>query len=73
MLGLLQGNYNYEVEGTQNIIEIELIINRLIDSEAINKKSKEYVVLRDYLNHFRFNMHREMLLEQEISNEDQQK
>lgn len=39
--------------------EMESVLQRLIDSQAINKKSKEYLVLSDFLDYMRHTMRRE--------------
>ena len=67
---------DFQMRGTRLpehlLMEMEFILTRLLDSEGIEKKSKEYEALRDRLQHMRIIMHREMMMARE-SDEPQQK
>jgi hypothetical protein len=49
----------------RNEIELERILPLLANLEITNKDSKEYARLREYLDHLRYQMHRDLLMDRE--------
>lgn len=63
----------WPVRSDRVFMELDTMIRQLLESEAINKKSKEYEMIRDRLERIRALTHMEMRMSREILDEPQPK